>query len=107
MIKRAWHRLRRNGEVIGASGSVEWGFVEPEQGKPLPPLECFFPVEHKERMYGKLEVWLFRVDVEPELFREEKIGEITITRDIPYSEEWVNDRRHLIMKVFLDGHKPE
>jgi len=102
----SWHRLRRDGEIIGASGAQGWGFTEPEPGKPMPPLKCFFPIRNRDRMCGKLEVWLFRGEAGTELFCEEKIGEITVEPGHPYHEEWVNGEKHLIMEVFLDEHGP-
>jgi len=107
MSENAWHRLRRDGEIIGASGSCGWGFTEPEPGKSMPALDCYIPVRNMAKMCGKLEVWLFRGKDGKELFCEEKIGEITIEPGHLCHEEWVNGERHLILKAFLDGHGPD
>ena len=107
MSRHAYHRLRRDNEVIGASWALGWGFEEPEPGRPMPPLTCFFPIRNMGRMRGTLEVWLFRTETDGDLFREEKIGEITVGPDHPCREELLNGEMHLMLEVFLDGHGPE
>lgn len=101
------HRLRRGNDIIGASGGQEWALKEPEPDIPLPPLDCFFPVKNENQLHGTLDVWLFRTKEVPELSREEWIGTITIT-DVPgHRDCWIEGQEHIMMRIHLDGHKPE
>lgn len=99
------HRLRRGNDIIGASGAQEWGLKEPELGVTLPSLECFFPAKNEKELQGTLDVWLFRTKKIPELPREEWIGTITITPDMPRRRDcWIEGQEHIMMFIHLDGH---
>lgn len=102
------HRLRRGNSIIGASGGQEWALKEPEPGVPLPPLECYFPVRNERELHGTLDVWLFRTKEIPEMPREEWIGTITFAPGIPSHRDcWIEGQEHIMMRIHLDGHKPE
>jgi len=101
------HRLRRGNDIIGASGGQEWALKEPESGVPLPPLECFFPARNEGQLNGTLDVWLFRTKEIQELPREEWIGTITFSSDMPRHRDcWIDGQEHIMMRICLDGHEP-
>jgi hypothetical protein len=102
------HRLRRGNDIVGASGGQEWALKELEPGVPLPPLDCFFPAGNEGKLHGTLDVWLFRTREIQEMPREQWIGTITFTPDIPRHKDcWVDGQEHIMMRIHLDGHGSE